>query len=101
MSLYLLVVSYAAMALAGFLIQLIFQALGIVPVHRQVIAFESSPSLNYTSVLNVLALVLMAVLGWRFLRTGGLDMLRMMEMPAEDGEVSPGGSSQHQEHHHH
>jgi hypothetical protein len=41
--------------------------------------------------------VIMALLGWWFLRTGGLDMLRMMEPPA----VTPGGaaSHQHQEHH--
>jgi len=95
MSLYLLVVSYIAMALSGFLIGLLFQVLGITPTHRHVIAFESSPSLNYTTVLNLILLALMAVMGWRFLRTGGPEMLRMMEMPAAT-DVSAGASHHHQ-----
>src|SRR5436190_1925391 len=96
-ALYLLVVSYAAMALAGFTIGLLFQFLGFVPVHHPVVALTTGPPLNYTSVLNVIFLAIMALLGWWFLRTGGLDMLRMMERPA----VSSGGaaSHQHQEHH--
>jgi uncharacterized membrane protein YraQ (UPF0718 family) len=84
MALYLLLVSYAAMALAGFAIGLLFQGLGVVPAHRPVTALFSAPALNYTSVLNVIFLLVMAVLGWRFLRTGGLEMLRMMEMPTHD-----------------
>jgi uncharacterized membrane protein YraQ (UPF0718 family) len=84
MALYLLFVSYAAMALAGLLIGLLFQWLRIVPSHHPVTALVTGPTLNYTSVLNVIFLVVMALLGWRFLRTGGLRMLRMMEMPAED-----------------
>jgi len=90
MALYLLAVSYVAMALAGFLIGLLFQALGIVPSHHVVTALFSAPALNYTSVLNVVFLLIMAVLGWRFLRTGGPEMLRMMETPTPD----------HAEHHH-
>ena len=89
-ALYLLLASYAAMALAGLLIGLLFQVLGIVPAHHPVVALVSGPTLNYTSVLNIIFLGVMALLGWRFLRTGGLDMLRMMEMP----EVTP-------PHHHH
>ncbi len=86
MALYLLFVSYAAMALAGFLIGLLFHWIGIVPVHHAVTALVSGPTLNYTTVLNVIFLGVMALLGWRFLRTGGLEMLRMMEMPAEEHE---------------
>src|SRR6266478_5233137 len=78
-ALYLLGVSYAAMALAGLLIGLLFKLLGIVPAHHAVIALQTGPTLNYTSVLNVIFLGLIALLGWRFLRTGGLEMLRMME----------------------
>ncbi len=82
-ALYLLGVSYVAMALAGMLIGLLFKVLGIVPVHRAVIALQTGPSLNYTSVLNVVFLVIMGLLGWRFFRTGGLEMLRMMDRPAD------------------
>src|SRR5438874_7205422 len=84
MALYLLGVSYAAMALAGLAIGLIFQGLGIVPAHHPVTALVSSPTLHYTSVLNVFFLLIIAVLGWRFLRTGGVTMLRMMEGPTQD-----------------
>lgn len=81
-ALYLLGISYVAMALAGLLIGLLFKLLGTVPAHRAVIALQTGPTLNYTAVLNVIFAAVMTVLGWRFLRTGGLEMLRMMEMPA-------------------
>ena len=97
MSLYLLLVSYLAMALAGFLIGLAFQLLGLAPAHRHVIAFESSPSLDYTTILNLILIALMALLGWRFLRTGGLEMLRMMEMPPAM-DVSAAESRHHHQH---
>ena len=96
-ALYLLGVSYAAMALAGLLIGLLFKLLGIVPAHHAVIALQTGPTLNYTSVLNVIFLGVMALLGWRFLRTGGLEMLRMMEgasVSSTDEAASP-----HHEHH--
>src|SRR5438093_8936452 len=95
MALYLLVVSYAAMALAGFLIGLLFQLLGFVPVHHPVVAITTAPALNYTSVLNVIFLAIMALLGWPFLRTGGLAMLRMMEAPP----VTPADAASDQHHH--
>jgi uncharacterized membrane protein YraQ (UPF0718 family) len=96
MALYLLVVSYAAMALAGLGIGLLFQGLGFVPAHHPVTAIVAAPKLNYTSVLNAIFLVILAVLGWRFLRTGGLEMLRMMEQPA----TTPDDPAAHQHHHH-
>jgi uncharacterized membrane protein YraQ (UPF0718 family) len=96
-ALYLLGVSYAAMALAGLLIGLLFKLLRIVPAHHAVIALQTSPTLNYTSVLNVIFIVIMALLAWRFFRTGGLEMLRMME----GASVSSAGdaASHHHEHH--
>src|SRR5256886_5536973 len=93
----LLVVSFSAMALAGLLIGLLFKLLGIVPAHRAVIALQTSPTLNYTSVLNVIFLGVMALLGWRFLRTGGLEMLRMMEGASVSS--ADDAASQHHEHH--
>ena len=97
-SLYLLGVSYLAMALAGLVVGLAFQALGLVPTHRAVQVLQSRPSWNATTVLDIAALALVALLGWRFLRTGGLDMLRMMEAPAADAGT-PAAEGHH--HHHH
>ena len=76
MSLYLLAVSYAAMALAGFLVGGAFQLLGLAPTNHHVAVFETPPALNYTSFLDIGFLALMAVLGWRFVTTGGIQMLR-------------------------
>jgi uncharacterized membrane protein YraQ (UPF0718 family)/YHS domain-containing protein len=75
-TLYLFVVSYGAMALAGFLIGGAFQLLGLAPTNHHVAVFETQPTWNYTTFLDIAFLVLMAVLGWRFVTTGGLEMLR-------------------------
>ena len=76
MSLYLLAVSYLAMALAGFLVGGAFHLLGLAPTNHQVTVFETQPSWNYTTFLDIAFLVLMAVMAWRFFTTGGLEMLR-------------------------
>jgi uncharacterized protein len=101
MTLYVLAVSYIAMALAGLTIGLLFEIFGIAPSHHQVVALQTSPRLDYTTALNLIFLAIMALLGWRFLRTGGLEMLRMMDMPADQhahhggGDVTSGESTAH------
>ena len=75
-SLYLLAVSYVAMALAGFLVGGAFQLLGLAPTNHHVTVFETQPTWNYTTFLNIAFLVLMAVLAWRFVTTGGIEMVR-------------------------
>jgi uncharacterized protein len=85
-SLFLLGTFYATMVGAGLIVELLFGGLGLVPTgprHAKVI--EASVTWNYTTVLNILFLVLAAVLAVRFLRTGGVAMLRMMNQPAEPG----------------
>ena len=97
-SLYLLGTSYIAMALAGFLIGWLFQVLGLVPAHHFIEAFQTRPSWNYTTFLDLAAVALVAVLGWRFLTTGGLAMLRAMEnAPSPEHAMV----HDHDEHHHH
>jgi YHS domain-containing protein/uncharacterized membrane protein YraQ (UPF0718 family) len=85
MSLYLLGVSYVAMALAGFLVGGAFQLLGLVPTNHQVTIFETQPTWNYTTFLDIAFLVLMAVMAWRFVTTGGLEMLRAHTRRPESG----------------
>ena len=84
MSLYLLAVSYAAMALAGFLIGGAFQLVGLAPTNHHVTVFETQPTWNYTSLLDIVFLVLMAVMAWRFFTTGGVEMLRSMAHSPEE-----------------
>src|SRR5665213_1721195 len=76
MSLYLLAASYLAMALAGFLVGGAFQLLGLAPTNHHVTLFETQPSWNYTTFLDIGFVLLMAVMAWRFITTGGVEMLR-------------------------
>jgi uncharacterized protein len=78
---FLLVTFYAAMVGAALGIELLFQAVGLVPEERNAKIVEASVTWNYTTVLNILFLGLAVVLVWRFVRTGGLPMLRMMNKP--------------------
>jgi YHS domain-containing protein len=84
MSLYLLVVSYLAMALAGFLVGGAFQLLGLVPTNHHVAILEAQPTWNYTTFLDIASLGLMAGLAWRFFKTDGVSMLRAMSHPPQD-----------------
>jgi uncharacterized protein len=102
MSLYLLGVSYLAMALAGFLVGGAFQLLGLVPTNHHVAILETQPTWNYTTFLDIASLILMAALAWRFFKTGGVDMVRMMSHPHEGHAHGPhaehAGHEGHAEH---
>jgi hypothetical protein len=54
------------------------------PRHAKVV--EASIHLNYTSALNVVFLALALLLLVRFFRTGGREMLKMMDEPMEEGQ---------------
>src|SRR5665648_481033 len=90
MMLFLAGTFYVTMVAAGFLVEVIFGVLGLVPTERSSQVVESHISLNYTSVLNVVFLALAGVLLWRFFRTGGREMLAMMS-------GAPGGMAGHEE----
>ena len=78
MMLTLLGTFYAAMVTAGYVVELLFGAAGFIPSQRNATVMEAGISWNYTSWLNIAFLVLAAVLSVRFVRTGGLPMLRSM-----------------------
>ena len=82
-SLYLFILSYVAIALAGLVIGAIFTALGWVPANRNVAVFATTISWDFNTLLNIATLGLVAVLLVRFLRTGGVSMLREMNAPAD------------------
>jgi uncharacterized membrane protein YraQ (UPF0718 family) len=75
---YILVTFYVTMAAAGYVVEFLFGALGIIPQNRNVVTITEGIQWNYTTILNIIFLVLAAVLVIRFIRTGGLPMLRMM-----------------------
>jgi uncharacterized membrane protein YraQ (UPF0718 family) len=91
---FLFVTSYAAMAFAGFLVELLFQSLGLVPAQRVAIVADPRITLNYTSVLNVAFLALGAVLVVRAFRTGVTSMLAAMDRALQSG-ATPGQSPHH------
>ena len=84
-SAYLFAVSYATMVLAGLAIGGLFAVLRIAPTNRAIGVFQTTISWNADTFLDIGFLLLIAVLAVRFLRTGGIEMLRMME-------AAPGGS---------
>jgi len=85
-ALYILGTFYATMAIAGYVVELVFGALGIIPTDRRVEVITHGPTWNYTTVLNIVFLAIAAALVVRFLRTGGPMMLRMMNRPAMEME---------------
>jgi len=89
-ALYILGTFYVTMAAAGYIVELLFEALGIIPTNRNVGVITEGPQWNYTSVLNIVFLAIAAALVLRFFRTGGPAMLAMMDTPEEE-----------MDHHHH
>lgn len=106
-ALYILGTFYLTMAAAGYVVEVVFGALGIVPTSRAVGAISQGPAWNYSAVLNVAFLAIAALLLVRFARTGGPAMLRMMNTPEDamatsheqDGGHRHGGHSRHGGHH--
>jgi len=89
MMLTLLGTFYAAMVVAGYLVELIFGTTHLIPTQRNAMVLEASISWNYTTWLNIAFLVLAVILVARFITSDGLPMVRMM-----------GGSPDASEHQH-
>jgi hypothetical protein len=86
---------YASMVAAGYVIELVFQPLGLVPTARHASTGQTGPVWNYTTWLNIAFLLLAAVLLWRFFTTGGRQMLAMMGGGPDDmagHDLGSGGS---------
>ena len=81
---YILLTFYLTMAAAGYLVEFLFEALGIIPQNRNAVVITEGIQWNYTTILNIIFLVLAAVLVIRFIRTGGLPMLAMMNRPEKE-----------------
>jgi uncharacterized protein len=85
-ALFLTAIFYTTMVAAGYVVELLFAPLHLVPSGtRRASVGDDGVRWNYTSWLNIVFLVLAAGLVWRFFRTGGGPMLAMM-----GGEPDPG-----------
>jgi uncharacterized membrane protein YraQ (UPF0718 family) len=94
MMLFILGTFYLTMAVAGYLVELLFGGLGLLPSGRHAKVVEVSIQWDYTTVLNIIFLLLAVGLVYRFVRTGGMPMLKMMG-------GSPDSEHQHGGHEHH
>lgn len=78
------VMFYIAMVLAGYVVEILFGLSHIIPTERNAQVLTAALSWNYTTYLNIFFLLVAAALVWRFMRTGGPMMLRMMDKPSDD-----------------
>ena len=76
---------YVAITAAALMVDLIFSGLALIPLERTARVVEASVTWNYATWLNLAFLILAGFLIWRFLKTGGPAMLRMMNRPANHG----------------
>ena len=90
MAAFLMVAFYAAMALSAYGIELAFGALDLTPASQPGGAGGMGMEIawDHTTWLNLALLVPATALLWRFLKTGGPDMLRMMKAPADQQSSS-------------
>jgi len=82
---------YATSAIAGYVVELLFQVLNWIPERSTAHLPDQGISWNYTTWLNIVFVALAAILAIHFTRSGGIPMLRMM-----GGEPDP---EEHQHHH--
>ncbi|MEU1788094.1 permease [Streptomyces sparsogenes] len=87
---FLLGTFYVAMVVAGYVVEIAFGGLGLVPARADARIPMEGVSWNYTTWLNIAFLLLAAVLLVRFMRTGGLSMLRMMGGSPDTGHDDTG-----------
>jgi len=78
MMLTILGIFYATMVTAGYIVQFLFGGLGLIPASRTAKVAEAGIQWNYTTILNIVFLLLAAALLVRFFRSGGYPMLKMM-----------------------
>jgi len=78
MMLTILGIFYATMVAAGYIVEFAFGGLGLIPAERTAQVADTGIQWNYTTVLNIIFLLLAAALLVRFFRYGGGPMLKMM-----------------------
>jgi hypothetical protein len=90
MTLFILATFYFSMSVAALVIEFVFRGLALIPPYQATVV-QASVGLNYTTVLNIVFLVLAGFLVWRFFTTGGAMMLR--HMSSSDRRSQVGGET--------
>jgi uncharacterized protein len=78
MMLFIAATFYATMVAAGYAVELIFGAAGLIPSTRNAKVLDATVSWDYKTYLNIVFIVVGVVLLWRFFRSGAGMMLKMM-----------------------
>jgi uncharacterized protein len=96
MMLVLLATFYATMVIAAYIVEFLFGGLGLIPTERAANVGEHGIEWNYTTILNIIFLLLAAALLVRFFRSGGRAMLKMMGgSPDEQSQHTAHGTADH------
>ena len=106
MAAFLTLTFYLASVIAGYVVEILFGATGLIPTQRNARVDMAHISWNYTTYLDIAFLILAAVLVIRFFRTGGPAMMKMMgggpdDMAGHDhsGHDMAADAGQHAQHH--
>lgn len=81
---YILITFYLTMAAAGYIVEALFSVLNILPKNHNVGTLNFGISLNYTTYLNIVFVFIAIVLLWKFIKSGGLPMIKMMGNPMDE-----------------
>jgi uncharacterized protein len=91
MAAFILATFYAAMVVAGYVVELVFGGLGLIPDRATAKIPDQGVAWDYTTWLNIAFGLVAVILVVRFVRTGGLPMLRMMNgAPGGDHDAHAG-----------
>jgi len=96
MTVFLAATFYLAMVSAALVVEALFQSLGWVPTGRHTAIVDAAITFNYTTVLNIIFGAVFLLLTTEFFRTGGPEMMRMME----NGQHDHGGHAHRASHDH-
>lgn len=88
MTAFIAVTFYIAMVAAALVVEILFQVLRWVPHERHTAIVDAAITFNYTTVLNLVFGAVSVVLTVVFFRTGGPEMMRMMESGDHGHHVS-------------
>jgi uncharacterized protein len=95
MTAFMAVTFYVAMVIAALVVEMLFQLLGWVPRERHTTVVDAAITFNYTTVLNIIFGAVFVVLTIVFFRTGGPEMMRMMEHGGHDHDAHHHGTHDH------
>ncbi|WP_250436201.1 permease [Caballeronia sp. ATUFL_F2_KS9A] len=84
MTAFMAVTFYVAMVVAALIVEVAFQLAGWVPSEHHTAVVDAAISFDYTTILNIFFGVIFAILTVVFFKTGGPEMMRMMERGEHD-----------------